>query len=190
LACNYDSQANSDDSSCVTLTVVSDTNNVCSAQPIILSAIVTGLESNPNTANNGPISGFVGPFFFENSSYYISTQSTNWASANAGAIAMGGQLAVINSNDELNYIKNLIGQNGVSPWIGLIQNTSAPDFSEPAGGWYWANGVPFAFNWDIEFDTEPNNCIACCGSVEDAAQFYSNGTFNDLCINSNTRYLE
>jgi hypothetical protein len=33
-------------------------------------------------------------------------------------------------------------------WIGAYQNTTAPDYSEPGGGWRWVTGEPWSYtNW-------------------------------------------
>jgi hypothetical protein len=75
-------------------------------------------------------------------------------------------------------------------WYGLSQDRNASDYSEPAGGWYWVDGVklgsterPYT-NWH---SGEPNNA----GGNEDYAQFnrFIGGfTWNDMQVGNTQSY--
>lgn len=63
---------------------------------------------------------------------------------------MSGHLATITSAAENQFVSS-IGDLRLY-WLGGYQ---PPGSQEPAGGWTWITGEPFAFNnWDV---TEPNN---------------------------------
>ncbi len=111
-----------------------------------------------------------------------------WAQANDVAIALGGHLATLTSAAENAFAYSLVGGNQafwaaqannadqLGPWLG---GTQAPGSSEPAGGWGWVTGEPFAYsNWAFG---EPNNVN---GGTEDRLQFFGSGvpaanTWND-----------
>jgi hypothetical protein len=48
------------------------------------------------------------------------------------------------------------------PWIGLFQDTTAVDYSEPAGGWKWIDGTTAGFtSWapsTIACENQPSDC--------------------------------
>ena len=83
-------------------------------------------------------------------SYYRSNTAKSWtdskADATAAAASLGieASLLVYNSQDEFNYmLANHANNSGTANgWIGLSQDSSASDFSEPSGGWYWEDGTP------------------------------------------------
>ena len=91
---------------------------------------------------------------------------------------MGGDLAVFERAEERNALAQISASLGMSPWVGLYQDRTSPYYSEPSGGWKWINGTPYEPNWSAG---EPNNCVWCCGSDEDYAQMYVDGTYNDDC---------
>ena len=73
----------------------------------------------------------------------ISSEWITWVESNAAAEAAGGHLASVTSDEENQFIYGLIepiadfwnqGQFD-GPWIGGIQDTNAPDYSEPAPPW-------------------------------------------------------
>lgn len=89
-----------------------------------------------------------------------------WVEAEAEARAMGGHLVTISSQDENDFLVNLIAAEDkvwrqrdegnawqrFGPWMGLVQKDRA---DEPAGGWEWSNGEPVTFvNW---FWHQPDN---------------------------------
>jgi hypothetical protein len=88
----------------------------------------------------------------------------------------GGHLVTINSLEELQMVQGVMipetySTRGIA--IGLVQNTSSPDYSEPSGGWEWVTGEPFDFNfWNVG---EPNNAPA----GENFVEMFSSGGWND-----------
>ncbi|MBM4013036.1 MAG: hypothetical protein FJ286_17005 [Planctomycetes bacterium] len=84
---------------------------------------------------------------------YIATNRT-WEQARADAQARGGYLATITSAAENNYVFGLFGSSA-TPWLGGYQDSAAPGYSEPAGGWRWVTGEPWSYtSWAAG---EPNN---------------------------------
>lgn len=73
-------------------------------------------------------------------------------------------------------INQVIPELGISNRIGLglVQNTSSPDYSEPAGGWEWVTGEPVDFlNWNVG---EPNDLPA----GENISELLGDGSWNDV----------
>lgn len=105
-----------------------------------------------------------------NGHYYEAVYSPgiNFNGANTAAISAGGYLATITSEEENNFIYNLIKNDDkfwidtgwgpyMGPWIGAYQ---LPSSEEPAGGWTWLTEESWIYsNW---MDTAPDDC-ACCG---------------------------
>jgi len=88
----------------------------------------------------------------------------------------GGHLVTINSVEELQMIQAVMipetfCTRGIA--IGLVQNTSSPDYAEPAGGWEWVTGEPFDFSfWNTG---EPNNSP----EGENYVEMFESGGWND-----------
>ena len=101
--------------------------------PAVLAAILTA------TASASP------PAAWTNGHWYqiVEAPCLGWHEARAAAEAAGGHLATIGSIEEHQFIRDLSPYFAV--WIGLYQDRTAPDFSEPAGGWRWVTGEPLAF---------------------------------------------
>jgi len=136
----------------------------------------------------------------EGKTYFLIQENTgssgspiDWTTAKALTNSIDGakMYIILNAEMELlvwNGLKSmgLTGKGGLYYWIGLYQDRTASDYSEPSGGWYWDDGVklgsserPYT-NW---YTGEPNNAGA-----EDYAQFEfsSNGPdgikWNDMSI--------
>lgn len=90
----------------------------------------------------------------------------SWSEANDLANARGGYLATLTTasenmwafdtivNDTHLWYRNSFGDM-VGPWIGGFQDLSAPNYSEPDGGWAWITGESWSFTaW---FPGQPNN---------------------------------
>jgi len=92
----------------------------------------------------------------------------SWHDAKAAAESAGGYLATITSQEENNFVFNLINYDVfwrsvpanlpawsasfVGPWLGGFQPEGS---SEPRGDWQWGTGEPFSYaNWDI---MQPDN---------------------------------
>lgn len=57
-----------------------------------------------------------------------------------------GQLATVTSAAEGSFITDSVRND--FGWLGAFQDTLAPDYSEPAGGWRWVTGEPWSYtNW-------------------------------------------
>src|SRR5262249_8946106 len=108
-----------------------------------------------------------------------------WTMADQLARAEGGYLATITSEQENNFVFNLVNapqfwtQSGSGPALGGFQVDGAP---EPAGGWEWITGENWTYsNW---LPGQPNNWPG--GPPEDRLQFYTAvpsspaATWNDL----------
>jgi len=100
-----------------------------------------------------------------NNHYYdfVSAPNILWTDANAGAqsltfAGLQGYLATITSSAENSFIfTNFSAAAGPfqEGWLGGYQDTSAPDYSEPAGGWRWVTGETWSYtNWA---NNEPDN---------------------------------
>ncbi len=109
---------------------------------------------------------------FNGHHYVVATNQLNWNAANASAIALGGQLAVINDATENAFLASVLLNDA---WIGGFQNALNPLYSEPAGGWEWVDGSPFSYtNWAFG---EPNQGGI---GIEDHIQFIAGiGEWND-----------
>ena len=77
-------------------------------------------------------------------SYYRSNSTGSWTAEKLKAQNAGGDLLVYNSVEEYQFLvpgyANLAGV--ANTWIGLSQDDSSLDYSEPSGGWYWDDGTP------------------------------------------------
>ncbi len=114
-----------------------------------------------------------------NGNYYaVVATNLSWSGANAeaqGTLFQGvpGHLATFTSQAEIDWA--LANLNVQRPWIGLSQNLNSPNYSEPAGGFEWVTGEPFAFdNWS---PGEPSNNNQ--GQSEEFVEMFGNGAWND-----------
>jgi uncharacterized repeat protein (TIGR01451 family) len=76
------------------------------------------------------------------SSYFLSSLQTNWYYSRTKAEAAGGNLVVINSTNEHNYLISIKDNLTLSSpydksWVGLYQDVNSCDYAEPSGGWFW-----------------------------------------------------
>jgi hypothetical protein len=65
-----------------------------------------------------------------NSYYHVSNTASSWTDANSLATSVGGNLLIINSQEENDYLSSLVDGDEVF-WLGLYQNIENPNFSEP-----------------------------------------------------------
>ena len=124
----------------------------------------------------------------------LAPNGITWANAQAAAASSGGYLATITSAGENNFVYGLIsgnlsywyvtGTESWGPWLGGLQPAGS---TEPAGGWTWVTGEPFAYqNWA---GLQPNN-----NQNENRIQFHGHNapggaaTWNDL-NDSNIQYV-
>jgi hypothetical protein len=80
------------------------------------------------------------------------TGTRSWPEARDTAAALGGMLACITSDDENAWISSTLDLKqpgcglGRMGWhLGGYQDLTATDYVEPAGGWRWLSGEPWAY---------------------------------------------
>jgi hypothetical protein len=127
---------------------------------LVASAIVAS-AANAQTAVEWKISSGGNSHWY----LFVSDMASDWNASSRAANNLGGHLATISSPTENAFVFNHLnsisawspyGQRG--PFLGGYQNKTAPDFSEPAGGWRWVTGEPWASsNWSDFGNGEPNN---------------------------------
>jgi|UPI00048A356E hypothetical protein len=93
--------------------------------------------------------------------YFYKNQAVTWPQAKAYGDQIGVSLYVINdAAEELSVYNSLPfrGNDGIHYWIGLFQDLTSPNYSEPSGGWKWVDNTPFQYsNWGAG---EPNNSFS------------------------------
>jgi hypothetical protein len=80
------------------------------------------------------------------------------------------------SNPEMWWDAGGIPRHG--PWVGLVQDPTSADYSEPAGGWMWLDGTPLTYSaWAVDpCESQPTNCF--CGGAPcglNNAGYYTGG---------------
>ncbi len=139
-----------------------------------------------------------GPVQYDNGFYYTQkgiktgVQPITWPNAKLlGESIVGATMYIINSTAEEDAVHQglqhmgLTGDDGIAFWLGLFQDKTASDYSEPAGGWYWVDGTPLTYqNW---YSGEPNNYSFAGNNFtgEDYAQIEFGGNFdkwNDMSL--------
>jgi hypothetical protein len=92
-----------------------------------------------------------------------------FAEAKGSAEAHGAHLVIFSSVAESAALYALLDcaaiAGSTSVWVGLVQDRSASDYSEPNGGWRWVDGSPLTFNPWLSW--EPSNA---CGWQQNAPQ--------------------
>ena len=93
---------------------------------------------------------------------------------------VGGDLAIIRSQDENNFILELLNRQKIvqieGAWLGLYRNTSDGD------EFYWIDDTPLVGHYSAWANNEPNNLYSekC---VQIYASSYKPGEWNDVhCI--------
>ena len=67
-------------------------------------------------------------------SYFKNPQSLDWESAKSDALSLGAYLSSHQTIEENNAVAEMGNFRG---WIGLYQDTSSQNYSEPSQGWKW-----------------------------------------------------
>jgi hypothetical protein len=122
-----------------------------------------------------------------NDHYYdfISDPNVTWTNADAAAQAqtfdgVHGYLATLTSAGENTFVvANFSAEWGPfqDGWLGGYQDTTAPDYSEPAGGWRWVTGEPWSYtNWFTGGPVEPDNS----GGNQNYLRSNVNGQWDDF----------
>ena len=128
------------------------------------------------------ISGFTYLGELNGSNYHVSNETEFWVDAKEISENEGAHLATITSAAENNFIANALNATLQNPdqavWIGLVQNLTSPDYSEPAGAWEWVTGENISYeNWS---NLEPSNLDNLNMPVENHGEIYPpNSTWND-----------
>lgn len=152
------------------------------------TATVTVLDS--ESGKSGSVSVDVAPANIvlnsANGHYYgaVDTKTLiSWSQAKTAAQAlrykgMAGHLVTLTSAAENSFVAaHFPGDSVKSYFAGGFQDLSAPDYSEPAGGWKWITGEPWAFtNWH---GGEPNDA----GSTSNVMNLYPDDSWNDAIDN-------
>ena len=86
--------------------------------------------------------------------YRVSDVCTSWGGAYQSARSQGGELSSITSMAEQDFVRGLSTSPNI--WIGLYQDISSAEYSEPSGGWRWTTGEPVSFTY-WRAPEEPNN---------------------------------
>ncbi|XP_066541661.1 C-type lectin domain family 4 member F-like [Hoplias malabaricus] len=113
--------------------------------------------------------------FFDTSAYYISTDSKTWSESRVDCKNRGGDLVIINSKEEQEYLTRKVGSK--QPWIGLTD-------SESENQWKWVDGSALTTAyWRHE---QPDNW-----NEEDCAHmgFTENKSWNDLSCSSELQWI-
>lgn len=154
------------------------------AQPLITGVT---LPAN-NSTNTGLITSFavsfnedMDPRFttlaretyrFNGHTYLLTDAASDWLSAEAAAVALGGHLASANSAAENAFLNQTFSRYG-DLWIGLNQFAG--------GAWSWSSGEPLTYqNWA---GGEPNNS----GGFEFAAKLNASGQWVDIAYTAGLR---
>ncbi|XP_070535731.1 macrophage mannose receptor 1-like [Ptychodera flava] len=96
----------------------------------------------------------------------------SWAEASYECDKIGGYVVTIDDADEQNYIENIIYENSLNIWLGLVRTD--------LGGFEWVDGSPLDYTkWN---EGEPNNY----DNIEDCVElYYYTKNWNDVsCYNS------
>jgi len=96
-----------------------------------------------------------------------SAEYRSWFAAQGEAEAMSfagvqGRLATIESAEENDcFAANItLPMAPAGLWLGGFQDPDAPDYAEPAGGWYWNTGEAFAYtNWETGSGQPDNDTL-------------------------------
>ena len=125
-----------------------------------------------------------------NGHYYERILSSNlsWSQANATANgltynSLSGHLVAITSAEEQAFLQsNLTLSGNLRFWLGGYQDTTAPDYAEPAGGWQWVTGETFSYaNWNQSATPSQNQPNNYNGYPENfLATFFNAWKWNDL----------
>jgi len=82
----------------------------------------------------------------------ISAGAISWEAANTIATSKGGHLVTLATANEFDWVvANVASDPDLwyqlwGPHIGGFQDTAAPDFAEPGGGWRWVTGESWAWS--------------------------------------------
>ncbi len=106
----------------------------------------------------------------------IDFDSARAAAESMTYLGVQGHLATVSDASENAFLASTFGGRA---WIGLYQDFSDPNYTEPSGGWTWVTGEPFTYNsWN---PGEPNDS----SGQEHYAEMFGNGDWNDQPVGGN-----
>ena len=119
--------------------------------------------------------GYVELHSSDSTTFWLSPNPGDWATADDVAQANGAHLATFSSPEEMASV--CTAADGVHALIGLYQSENNENFSEPSGGWEWVTGEPIT--WEAWDSGQPNNTSQGFDS-EEVGHLRPNCTWNDL----------
>ena len=121
-----------------------------------------------------PIQGFMYMGAYDGHHYYCSMAPSTWPAAQAAASSLGGNLAVINSQGENDFLANILTLQ--SAYIGLSDKDLEGEFQ-------WVNGDAITYeNW---YPGQPNDY----GVGQDYVEMLNNGQWNDQYAHTSLEYI-
>jgi hypothetical protein len=120
------------------------------------------------------ISGFTSQTNYSGHSYYRSTGTATWTTAQSNCAAMGGHLVTMSNAAENTFVYNTWS----SGWIGYYQDHSGAFYSEPNGGWRWTENYT-STGMISEYDISNASSYSGTGStVYDLKSMYNGVLYN------------
>ena len=116
---------------------------------------------------------------FQDSNYFTSNVKTsNIEQTISNLNGLGYRLLTIETNSEYNYFKTLYSSSQIlndnNPyWIGLIQNTSSSNYSEPSGGWEWIKLEAKQWEYSLTISTTLPSITAKVSATDLAGNAYT-----------------
>ena len=110
------------------------------------------------------LTGFTSQTNYNNHSYYRSTGTAVWTTAQTSCESMGGHLVTMSNAAENTFVYNT----WPSGWIGYYQDKTGAFYSEPYGGWRWTQPYPITnqkADYDVASYTSGNTLVDIKGSV-------------------------
>ena len=112
-----------------------------------------------------------------NSCYHvIDTPTLKWSDARTTCQNLGGDLAIIRSQDENNFVRDLINQQTVQDrgaWIGLYRK------ADHDNKFYWIDDTPLAGQYSAWASGEPNDQAEKCVHILLTGSKKKYGKWND-----------
>ena len=132
---------------------------------------------------------------YNNKDYWISTTERNDFETLISEIDQNSdiELLAIESDFEYEYLTQVfrsdssLHQNGPY-FFGLVQDTSADDYSEPSGGWGFRNPsyTPYSYTWNVQSSAISSTIIASVSSATDlAGNLYSGSESITFILDNN-----
>ena len=164
-----------------------------------------GWNDNPNAVGlrsllefNIPLNSLVNCEYlgdFNGHSYFLTLSGMTWQAANTFAVNNAGYLCIISSEDETEFLESVIS--GLDVNIGMYQDTTDPNYSEPDGGWKWVDGTYVQMNdanavlTEIEWSTGESAETITVNPTSNNTEYWVDVTINEVtCRESITLTVE